>query len=115
MKYSRPPIHTRTGERPLSFWDFVRWAMFLTLGVTVVTLVIAAVRFNSEVWAISAVLWFLVVLAVWIGTLTVGCLVMIPVGIWRLRKRLASKGLGETIASGRLWDRWMDGPEPMRR
>ena len=88
--------------------------MFLTLGVTVVTLVIAAVQYSFEVWAISAALWFMIVVAVWIGTLTVGCLVMIPVGIWRLSKRLARGGLGETIPQGRVWDRWMDGSEPMR-
>jgi hypothetical protein len=89
--------------------------MLLTLVVTIVTLVIAALQFSFEVWAISAVLWFLIVLAVWIGTLSVGCLVMVPVGIWRLSKRLARGGLGETIPHGQLWDRWMDGPEPMRR
>jgi hypothetical protein len=89
--------------------------MLLTLGVTIVTLVIAAVQYSFEVWAISAALWFIIIVAVWIGSLTVGCMVMIPVGIWRLSKRLARGGLGETIASGRLWDRWMDGPEPMRR
>jgi hypothetical protein len=114
MKHSQPRIPTRRNERPLSFWDFIRWAVLLTLGVTVVTLVIGAVQYSFDVWAISAALWFLTVLAVWIGTLTVGCLVMIPVGIWRLCKRPARKGQSETIARGRLWDRWMDGPEPIR-
>jgi hypothetical protein len=114
MKQSQPPIPTRSGERPLSFWDFIRWAALLTLGVTAVTLVIAAVQCYFEVWAIGADLWLFSVLAVWIGTLTVGCLVMIPVGIWRLSKRLARKGAGRTIPQGQLWDRWMDGPEHLR-
>jgi len=69
MKHSQPPIPTRSDERPLSFWDFIRVAGLLTLGVTAVTLVIAAVQCYFEVWAIGAALWFLTVLAVWIGPL----------------------------------------------
>jgi len=85
------------------------------MGVTAVTLMIAAVQCYFEVWAVGPALWFFAVLAVWIGTLTVGCLVMIPVGIWRLSKRLARTGAGRTVPQGQLWDRWMDGPEPMRQ
>ena len=115
MKRSEAPICIGSDERPLSFSDFIRWAALLTLGVTAVTLVIAAVQSFFAVWAIAAFLWLLTALAVWIGTLAVGCLVMIPVGIWRLSKRLARKGAGKINPQGRLWDRWMDGPEPCDR
>jgi len=114
MNHSQLPIPTRSDERPLCFWDFIRWAVLLILGVTAVTLMIAAVQCYFEVWAIGPALWFFAVLAVWIGTLTVGCLVMIPVGIRRLNKRLARKGAGRTIPQGQLWDRWMDGPGPLQ-
>ena len=63
MKHSHGPIPFRNDERPLSFWDFIRWATILTLCVTAVTLVIATVQCYSEVWAIAATLWFLAVLS----------------------------------------------------
>ena len=115
MKRSEAPIRIGSDERPLSFSDFIRWAALLTLGVTAVALVIAAVQSFVEVWAIAAFLWLLTVLAVWIGTLAVGCLVMIPLVMWGFSKRLARKGAGKINPQGRVWDRWMDGPEPSDR
>jgi hypothetical protein len=115
MRRSKAPNRIGTDEHPLRFLDFIRWAALLTLGVTAVAIVIAAVPSFLVVWASVAFLWLLTVLAVWIGTLAVGCLVMIPLGIWRFSKRLARKGAGKVIAQGRLWDRWMDGPEPCDR
>jgi hypothetical protein len=70
---------------------------------------------NPEVFYITPSLWLLGVLAVWLGTLSVGCVVMTPVWIWRLCKRLAGKIAGKTTPQGRLWDQWMDGPEPLGR
>jgi hypothetical protein len=102
---------TRADERPLRFRDFIRWAAILTLGVTAITLVIAAVQSDVEVWAVSAALWFLAVLAIWVGTISVGCLVMIPVEIWRLGKRLSGKNAEKTAPQRLLWDQWIDGPE----
>jgi hypothetical protein len=102
--------HFRTDDRPLSFRDFVRWAAILTLGVTAVTFVIAAVQSNVEVWALSGVLWFLAVFAIWVGTLTIGCLVMIPV---KICKQLSGKDAAKTTPQKLLWDKWMDGPEPL--
>ena len=102
--------HSRTDERPLRFWDFIRWAAILTLSVTAITVVIAAVGSDVEVWALSATLWVLAVLAIWVGTMGVGCLVMIPVEIWRLGKRHSGKNAAKT-APRLLWDKWMDGPE----
>ena len=102
--------HSRTDERPLSFLDFVRWAAILTLGVTSGTVVIAAVQSNVEVWALSAALWFLAVVAIWVGTISVGCLVMIPV---KIRKQLSGKNAAKTAPQKLFWDKWMDGPEPL--
>ena len=99
--------HSRTDVRPLSFVDFVRWAAILTLGVTAVTVVVAVVQSIGDVWALSAVLWFLSVFAIWIGTLSVGCLVMIPV---KICKRLSRRNAAKTAPQKPLWDRWMDGP-----
>jgi hypothetical protein len=114
MKHSEAFIPTRSEERPLSLWHFARFAALLTLAMPIAMVVPAAVRGSHEVWAVATSLWLVTILAVWIVILTISCLVMISVGIWRLSKRLAQKGAGSTISHGRLWDQWMDGPEPMR-
>ena len=121
MKHSIAPIPTGTDERPLRFWDFIRAAAVVSVCVTValpVLFVPGAIIYvdkgNPEVLYIAPFLWFLGVLAIWVGTLSVGCLVMIPVGIGSLSKRLARKGAGKTIPEEMLWDRWIDGPEPLR-
>jgi uncharacterized protein (DUF2062 family) len=114
MNHSKASIPTGTHKRPLSLWDFARFAAFLTFGMTFAILVTAAIQGNPYVWAVAAILCPLTILIVWIVTLTVGCLVMIPVGIWRLSKRLTQTDAGRTTPQGQLWDRWMDGPEPLR-
>ena len=120
MKHSRAAISTGTNECHLSLRDFARFASFLTFGVTVLSFVIylpgAFVHIadgNPEVFYITPCLWLLGVLAVWLGTLSVGCLVTTPVWIWMLCKRLAGKSAEKTTSQGRLWDQWMDGPEPL--
>ncbi len=114
MKHSKAAIHTGTYKRPLSLWNFARFATLLNLGVTLAMLVTAVIQGNHETWIIAAVLCPVTILVIWIATLTIGCLLMIPLGIWRLSKRLARKGAGRTIPQGQLWDRWMDGPEHLR-
>jgi uncharacterized protein (DUF2062 family) len=114
MKHLEGLIPTPTHKRPLSLWDFARFAAFLTFGMTVAILVTAAIQGNPYVWAVTAILCPVTILLVWIVTLTIGCLVMIPVGIWRLSKRLARQGAEKTIFQGPLWDQWIDGPEPLR-
>ena len=114
MKHVRAAIPSGTHKRPLSLWDFARFATLLNLGVTLAMVMTAVIESNVKTWIMAAVLWPVTIFVVWIVTLTVGCLVMIPVGIWRLSKRLARTGAGRTIPQGQLWDRWMDGPEPLR-
>ena len=114
MKRSKAPIATGSHKRPLSLWNFVRFATLLNLGVTLAMLVTAVIQGNHETWIIAAVLCPVNILVVWIVALTIGCLAMIPVGIWRLSKRLARQGVGKVTPQGQLWDRWIDGPEPWR-
>ena len=114
MKHSKAAIPTGTHKRPLSLWDFARFATLLNLGVTLAMLVTAVIQGNLKSWIIAAVLWPVTILVVWIGTLTIGFLVMIPVGIWRLRKRLARQPGWKVTPQQPLWDRWIDGPELLR-
>ena len=48
------------------------------------------------------------------GTLTVGCLVMILVAVWRLGKLLAREVAEKTDPQEQLWGRWTADPEPLR-
>jgi hypothetical protein len=121
MRHSKAPIPTGSGEHPLRFGDFIRAAGVLTLVVTVVLpvfcvpAVILYVEYGKhEVFYIAPFLWFLGVLAIWIGTLSIGCLVMISRWILKLCKRLARRSLGKTVPQRRLWDSWIDGPQPLR-
>jgi hypothetical protein len=112
MKNAKTPNPTESQRRQLSLWDLVRFGALLTLGSTIAIFVTASVQGNHEVWAIASMLCLWTTLVVWIVALTIGCLVMVPVGIWRLGKRLARKSAEKTIPQGRVWDRWIDGPEP---
>lgn len=112
MKHSTPAKPTRRHQRRLRFRDFIRFSVFLTFGVTLAMFVTAAILGNPSVWTIALILCPLTILILWIGTLTIGCLVMIPVAIWRLSKLLAHKGVEKVTPQGRLWDQWLDGPEP---
>jgi len=80
MKHSKAPIPTGTHKSPLSLWDFARFATLLNLGVTLAMLVTAVIQRTHETWIIAAVLCPVIILVVWIVALTIGCLVMIPVG-----------------------------------
>ena len=96
MKHSKAPIPTGTDERPLRFWDFIRAAAVVSVCVTValpvlfVPGVILYVDYGkTEVLYIAPFLWFLSVLAIWVGTLSVGCLVMFP--LWDLEALQAAR------------------------
>jgi len=114
MKHSKAAIPSGTHKRPLSLSAFARDAGLLTLGVTLAMLVTAVIQGNHKTWIIAAVPCPVTILVIWIATLTIGCLAMIPVGIWRLSKRLARQGVGKVTPQGQPWDRWIDGPEPLR-
>jgi hypothetical protein len=87
--------------------------VFLTFGVTFAMFATAAILGNPFVWAIALILCPLTILILWIGTLTIGCLVMIPVVVCRLSKLMARHGAEKITPQGRVWDQWIDGPEPL--
>jgi hypothetical protein len=121
MKHTKAPIPTGSDARPLSFSYFIRAAAVLTLVVAValpalfVPGVILYVQYGKpEVFYIAPFLWFLGVIAIWVGTLSVGCLVTISTWILKLCKRLARVSTESAVPQGRLWDSWIDGPQPLR-
>ena len=78
--------------------------------IILLAVLLSAKRFDRTVGEIGA---FLALFPIWAGTLTVGCLVMIPMWIWRLCIRLTRKTRAETAHQKQLWDQWMDGPYPL--
>jgi hypothetical protein len=115
MKYSKACVAQGSNRRGLSLWSFVRVAALLTLGATSVMLVIMLFSGDPQLWQVSGFLWLATIAAIWTITITIGCLVMIPVGIWRISRQL-SGGVSEKVAShGLVWDRWLDGPEALGR
>ena len=92
MKHSGPPIPTTRHESPIRFSDFILVAAFLTLCIfPIVNLLaasLAAKRHDSSVWEIAT---FLTLFSIWVGTLTVGCLVTIN-PVWT--QQLAALALG---------------------
>jgi hypothetical protein len=77
----------------------------------------AVFRVNFEDWAIASLVYSLgflgVVLVIWVGTLIACCVIMVPVGVFKFAKRLAKSREVKSVPQGRIWDGWMDGPEPL--
>jgi hypothetical protein len=114
MKHSKARVQRESARRQLSFWSFARVATLLTVGAVTVVLVVILLSGDPQLLQVSGLLCVVTITVIWTITLTIGCLVMIPVGIWRIGKQL-SRGIPQKGTSqGRVWDRWMDGPEPLR-
>jgi hypothetical protein len=113
VKHPKSSITIENCEPRVTLWNFARFAALLTLAMPVAMVVTAIVTGSNEVWAVGAFLWLVTIIAVWIVVLTFGCLVMIPVWFWRLGKRLGRQVAGKATPKGRLWDQWIDGPEPV--
>jgi hypothetical protein len=114
MKHSKVCVPRASDRRQLSLWTFVRVATLLTIGAITVVLVVMLLSGDPQLWQVSGLLSVMTIVVIWTITLTIGCLVMIPVAIWRIGRQL-SRGIPQKTASqGQVWDRWMDGPEPLR-
>jgi hypothetical protein len=92
---------------------FSAWGALLTLWLRAIAVLIAAITVHPHGWVVVAVLWFALVAALWFGIFTAWCLVMIPLAIWRICKRLAQLPVEKTSFHGGLWNQWMDGPQPL--
>src|SRR5262249_49746822 len=120
MKHSTTRTSAQAGPRSPSWADFIRFGMTFTGCATAtipVLVVYAALRVKFEDWAIASLVYSLgilaVVLMIWVGTLIACCLIMVPVAAFRFAKRQVEAREVKTIPQGRIWDRWMDGPEPL--
>jgi hypothetical protein len=111
MNHSKSCVPKQTPCSRLSMWAFVRVAALLTLGAFSVMLVIMLLSGDPLLWQFSAVLCLGTIAAIWTITITIGGLVMIPVGLWRFSRQLSRNLPPNAACHGQVWDRWMDGPE----
>jgi hypothetical protein len=111
MKHSKSVASRRARGRELNMMRFVRTASHLSLGALVVILTYINFCGDSRLQGASAALGVVTIGLIWAFTLSIGCFVMIPVELWRLRRRL-ERGYCRTAGqNGQVWDRWIDGPE----
>jgi hypothetical protein len=114
MKHSKACVPRVRDRRRLSLGSFIRVATLLTVGAIAVMLIVILLSGDPQLWEASGLLCVVTIAVVWTITLTIGCLVMIPVGIWRIGRQLSRSIPQKGASDGRVWDRWMDGPEPLR-
>ncbi len=113
MKYSKRCVVKKAAcARTLSLSGFARVALLLTFGAMLVMLTFVLLSGDPQLGMVGGVLCLLTIVAIWTVTITIGCFVMIPVGVWRIGKQLAHGNPGKVANRGRVWDRWMDGQEP---
>jgi hypothetical protein len=92
---------------------FVRSALLLTFGALIVILPCAFCSGDPEIWNLIGPLCLVTVFLIWTITLSIGALVVLVVGIWKIARELHGRVGVKTKPHGRVWDRWMDGPEPL--
>jgi hypothetical protein len=103
---------TVAGRRPiLSLAGFARTAALASFGASLAMFLCAAAMGNQRVWQITALLCVSTVAAIIALTLSIGCLVMLPIAAWRFVERLTARWRARTVPSSHLWDNAVDGPE----
>ena len=116
MKHARFNTEKREWGGELSFAGFVRIAWLLTLGAMIVVVPTLVCSLDPQLWIALGPLCVATVALIWAVTLSIGWLVMMVVAISRITQELLHRGIhmrGEE--RGPVWDRWMDGPEPLVR
>ena len=113
MNRSKSRLPRVNQRRRLTLSGFIRVAAPLTLGALSVMLGMMLLSGDPQLWQASGTLCLVTIAAIWIITISIGCFIMIPVGLWRISKRLSRGIAGKAGPDGRVWDRWMDGPEPL--
>jgi hypothetical protein len=113
MKHSKSNASRRARGRELNMIRFVRTASHLSLGALVVILTYIIFSGDSRLWGVSAALCGVTIGLIWAVTLSIGCFVMIPVELWRLRRRLERGYHRKAGQDGQVWDRWIDGPDAL--
>ena len=113
MKKTRFSAQKPCGGRELKMIGFVRIALLLTLGAMIVILSCLVSSGDPNLWLLLGPLSLVTVTLIWCITLSIGGFVMLIVAICRIARRLERGGGLSTDHHGQVWDRWMDGPDPL--
>ncbi len=110
MKYARKSSEEPRRRRKLNTLRLVRIASLLTFGAMLVVLPVIACSGDPQIWLAAGPLCILTIAFIWGVTLSLGWFVMMAVAICRIGRRIHRPTI---IEHGQVWDRWMDGPEPL--
>ena len=126
MKHTHAPS-SGTSENPsLGFSYFIRFeakqtafggVACLAAGLLVtaffgIASVLTSYRFEPIlIWKVIGFFLVLFVSVLWFCTICVGCLIMIPVEIWRFSHRRTRTDPKKVAPEEGLWDRYLDAPE----
>jgi hypothetical protein len=126
MKHSHAPSSGTGEDPPLGLGYFIRYAAEQTAfgGIACLAAALLLTAFFGMVSVFTSyqldpiLIWkaigFFLVLTVpvlWFCAICVGCLIMIPVEIWRFSHRRTPTDPKTGAPAGGLWDRTLDGPE----
>jgi hypothetical protein len=112
MKHAKPVAPIKRDEGRLSVHGILRVATLLALGATISILSITFFSTDPQLWQFSGLLLLGTIATIWVFTITIGCCMLIPVNLWRIHRRLSRTGGWRPDHRGRVWDRWIDGPDP---
>ncbi len=126
MKHFHAPSSGINEDPPLGFGYFIRFAAeqtafgvvaLLAAGLLITVFFGIASVFTSYqfepilIWKVIGFFLVLIVSVLWFCTICVGCLIMIPVEIWRFSHRRTQTDLKKAAPEEGLWDRYLDAPE----
>jgi hypothetical protein len=128
MKQSHTPSSSTSEDRSLGFGYFIRYAakhtafavvVYLAVGLLLtgffgIASLVTSHQFEPLlIWKVVGLFFVLTVPVLWVATIFVGCLIMIPVEICRLIQLHVRNNPKNTAPEARLWDRSLDGPGPL--
>jgi hypothetical protein len=115
MKHASFSIEKRYGYDDFSLGGFVRAALVVTLSTSIVVLPALVCSCDPELWVEVGPPFAVSIALTWTSALALGWFFRLMVRIWTIlwlgEPQLPSK----LDQNGKLWDRWMDGPEPLPR
>ena len=126
MKHFHAPSSSTCEDPSLGFGYFMRFAAkqtafggvaYLTAGLLLTAVFGIASVFTScrvepiLIWKVIGFFLVLYVSVLWFCTICVGCVIMIPVEIWRFSHRRIRTDPKKVAPEDGLWDRYLDAPE----
>ena len=114
-KHAGFSIKKRYDHDDFSLRGFVRVALVLTLSTSIVVLPAVVCSCDPELWDEVGPPFAVSISLIWTSALSLGWTMRLVVRIWTILCRVEPQLPSSLDQNVKLWDRWMDGPEPLRR